>query len=65
MRDANQGGSVINISSISGLDRQELHGGLAYSGSKEVVVTLSKLTIIVYGIIIFSRMFAFLSLRGI
>ena len=63
MRDANQWGPVINISSIS--DRQELHGGLAYSGSKEVVVTLSKLTIIVYEIIIFSRMFAFLTLRGI
>ncbi|PWA48231.1 estradiol 17-beta-dehydrogenase 8 [Artemisia annua] len=42
MRDANQGGSVINISSISGLDRQELPGGLAYYSSKAAVVTLSK-----------------------
>ncbi|KAI3742292.1 hypothetical protein L1987_59972 [Smallanthus sonchifolius] len=36
MRDANQGGSVINISSISGLNRGEFHGGLAYASSKAV-----------------------------
>ena len=46
MRDANQGGSVINISSVSGLDRQEIPGGLAYSSSKAAVVTLSKVTVI-------------------
>ncbi|XP_076955021.1 uncharacterized protein LOC143629699 [Bidens hawaiensis] len=42
MRDASQEGSVINISSISGLPRQELPGGVAYSASKAGVVTLSK-----------------------
>ncbi|KVI12081.1 uncharacterized protein LOC112506692 [Cynara cardunculus var. scolymus] len=42
MRDANHGGSIINISSISGLDRGDLPGGLAYSSSKSAVVTLSK-----------------------
>ncbi|KAJ9548131.1 hypothetical protein OSB04_020674 [Centaurea solstitialis] len=42
MRDAKQGGSIINISSISGLNRGELPGGLHYSSSKAAVVTLSK-----------------------
>ncbi|KAI3772589.1 hypothetical protein L6452_03779 [Arctium lappa] len=42
MRDANHGGSIINISSISGLDRGDLPGGLAYSTSKAGVVTLTK-----------------------
>nr|GEZ77038.1 putative NAD(P)-binding Rossmann-fold superfamily protein [Tanacetum cinerariifolium] len=42
MCDAKQGGSIINISSISGLDRQEMPGGLAYSSSKAGVVTLTK-----------------------
>ncbi|KAK1420731.1 hypothetical protein QVD17_22558 [Tagetes erecta] len=42
MRDASQGGSVINISSISGVGRSEYHGALAYSSSKAGVVTLTK-----------------------
>ncbi|KAK9055486.1 hypothetical protein SSX86_026569 [Deinandra increscens subsp. villosa] len=42
MRDAGQGGSIINISSISGLDRGQLPGGLAYSSSKAGVITLTK-----------------------
>ncbi|EXC34967.1 3-oxoacyl-[acyl-carrier-protein] reductase FabG [Morus notabilis] len=42
MRDAGRGGSVINISSISGLNRGQLPGGLAYSASKAGVNTLSK-----------------------
>ncbi|KAJ0787949.1 putative 3-oxoacyl-[acyl-carrier-protein] reductase [Helianthus annuus] len=42
MRDASQGGSVINISSISGLNRGELPGGLAYACSKVGVVAMTK-----------------------
>ncbi|KAM0021595.1 putative 3-oxoacyl-[acyl-carrier-protein] reductase [Helianthus debilis subsp. tardiflorus] len=42
MRDASQVGSVINISSISGLQRTEVPGGLAYASSKGGVVTLTK-----------------------
>ncbi|KAI3772592.1 hypothetical protein L6452_03782 [Arctium lappa] len=42
MRDANQGGSLINISSISGLDRGQQRGSLVYSSSKASVVTLTK-----------------------
>ncbi|PWA48232.1 chaperonin CPN60-2 [Artemisia annua] len=42
MCDVNQGGSIINISSISGVDRQEMPGGVAYSSSKAGVVTLTK-----------------------
>ncbi|PWA82475.1 glucose/ribitol dehydrogenase [Artemisia annua] len=41
MRDAKQGGSIINISSISGLNRGQLPGSLAYSASKTGVVTLT------------------------
>ncbi|GKD08227.1 3-oxoacyl-[acyl-carrier-protein] reductase FabG-like protein [Tanacetum coccineum] len=43
MRDAKQGGSIINISSIAGLNRGQLPGGLAYSASKTGVVTLTKI----------------------
>ncbi|KAJ0575283.1 putative 3-oxoacyl-[acyl-carrier-protein] reductase [Helianthus annuus] len=42
MREASQGGSVINISSISGLNRGELPGGLAYACSKVGVVAMTK-----------------------
>ncbi|GAA0148604.1 reductase [Lithospermum erythrorhizon] len=34
MRDSKQGGSVINISSIAGLNRSQLPGGLAYAATK-------------------------------
>ncbi|GKF10935.1 putative NAD(P)-binding Rossmann-fold superfamily protein, partial [Tanacetum coccineum] len=37
------GGSVINIGSISGLNRGDLPGGLAYSASKTGVNTLTKI----------------------
>ncbi|GJX57314.1 3-oxoacyl-[acyl-carrier-protein] reductase FabG-like protein [Tanacetum coccineum] len=43
MRDAKQGGSIINISSIAGLNRGQLPGGLAYAASKTGVVTLTKI----------------------
>ncbi|KAA8517334.1 hypothetical protein F0562_017617 [Nyssa sinensis] len=42
MRDANIGGSVINISSIAGLNRGQLPGGVAYSSSKAGVNTMTK-----------------------
>ncbi|KAM0021599.1 putative 3-oxoacyl-[acyl-carrier-protein] reductase [Helianthus debilis subsp. tardiflorus] len=42
MRDAKQGGSIINISSIAGLDRGQLPGALAYATSKTGVNTLTK-----------------------
>ncbi|KAM7270186.1 hypothetical protein ACFE04_030324 [Oxalis oulophora] len=42
MRDAKQGGSVINISSIGGLERGHLPGGLAYAASKTALNTMTK-----------------------
>ncbi|KAK1420726.1 hypothetical protein QVD17_22553 [Tagetes erecta] len=42
MRDAKHGGSIINISSIAGLDRGQLPGALAYACSKTGVNTLTK-----------------------
>ncbi|KAK4345912.1 hypothetical protein RND71_036088 [Anisodus tanguticus] len=43
MRAANQGGSVINISSIAGLNRGQLPGGLAYASSKDALNNITKL----------------------
>ncbi|KAL2480787.1 NAD(P)-binding Rossmann-fold superfamily protein [Abeliophyllum distichum] len=43
MRDTKQGGSVINISSIAGLHRGQLPGGLAYASSKVAVNTMTKI----------------------
>ncbi|KAG6603299.1 hypothetical protein SDJN03_03908, partial [Cucurbita argyrosperma subsp. sororia] len=42
MRDANRGGSIINISSISGLNRALQRGALAYTISKAGLNTLTK-----------------------
>ncbi|KAD3068327.1 hypothetical protein R6Q59_017708 [Mikania micrantha] len=42
MHDASIRGSIINISSIAGLNRGELHGSVAYSSSKAGVITLTK-----------------------
>ncbi|XP_071720396.1 uncharacterized protein [Rutidosis leptorrhynchoides] len=50
MRDSKQGGSIINISSIAGLDRGQLPGGLAYSASKAGVVTLTKVMAMELGV---------------
>lgn len=47
MRDANQGGSVINISSIAGLNRGQLPGGCAYVASKTAVVAITKVCIFI------------------
>lgn len=46
MRDANHGGSIVNISSIAGLNRGQLPGGLAYATSKAGVNTMTKVDII-------------------
>ncbi|CAI9106032.1 OLC1v1005088C2 [Oldenlandia corymbosa var. corymbosa] len=43
MRDAKQGGCVIFISSIAGLNRGQLPGGLAYASSKVAVNTMTKI----------------------
>lgn len=42
MQDAKLRGSVINISSIVGLNRGQLPGGIAYTGSKTGVNSISK-----------------------
>ncbi|KAK2981089.1 hypothetical protein RJ640_012044 [Escallonia rubra] len=42
MRDANLGGSIINISSIAGLNRGQLPGSLGYAASKAGVNAMSK-----------------------
>nr|GEW41072.1 glucose/ribitol dehydrogenase [Tanacetum cinerariifolium] len=42
MRNAKQGGSVINISSITGTNRVYTHGGIAYASSKAAVNTMTK-----------------------
>ncbi|KAA8517927.1 hypothetical protein F0562_015385 [Nyssa sinensis] len=44
MRDANIKGSIINISSIAGLNRGQLPGGVAYASSKAGVNTMTKVT---------------------
>ncbi|KAL6988041.1 hypothetical protein U1Q18_013788 [Sarracenia purpurea var. burkii] len=41
---AKKGGSIINISSIGGLNRGHLPGGIAYSSSKAAVNTMTKVT---------------------
>ncbi|XP_076899269.1 uncharacterized protein LOC143553094 [Bidens hawaiensis] len=42
MRAFNQAGSVINISSVSGLQRTYTHGSLAYASSKSALNTMTK-----------------------
>ncbi|KAH6818687.1 Rossmann-fold superfamily protein [Perilla frutescens var. frutescens] len=41
-RDQKQGGSIINVSSIAGLERGHLPGGLAYAASKTAVNSMTK-----------------------
>ncbi|KAL1201254.1 3-oxoacyl-[acyl-carrier-protein] reductase 4 [Cardamine amara subsp. amara] len=50
MRDAKRGGSVINISSIAGLHRGLLPGGLAYACSKGSVDTMSRMLAVELGV---------------
>lgn len=49
MRDANQGGSVINISSIAGLQRGHLPGNIGYVASKAGVNAMTKVMAIELG----------------
>ena len=42
MCDAERGGSIINISSVAGLNRGQLPGGAAYATSKAGVNTLTR-----------------------
>lgn len=46
MRDANQGGSVINISSIAGLNRGVLPGCVVYSSSKAGLNAMTKVNVL-------------------
>ncbi|KAK4581072.1 hypothetical protein RGQ29_024655 [Quercus rubra] len=50
MRDAEQGGSIINISSIAGLDRGQLPGGVAYDSSKAGLNTFTKVMALEMGV---------------
>lgn len=50
MRDSNQGGSVINISSTAGLNRGQLPGCLAYASSKTAANAITKIFAIEMGI---------------
>lgn len=47
MRETKRSGSIINISSIAGLNRGELPGGLAYASSKAGLNTLTKVMFLV------------------
>ncbi|KAK3228475.1 hypothetical protein Dsin_000356 [Dipteronia sinensis] len=50
MRDANQGGSVVNISSIAGLNRGQLPGGCAYTSSKTGLNAMTKVMAVELGV---------------
>ncbi|KAJ4845973.1 hypothetical protein Tsubulata_000779 [Turnera subulata] len=50
MRDAKRGGSVINISSIAGLNRGQLPGGVGYASSKTAVNTMTKVMAMELGV---------------
>ncbi|RID65193.1 hypothetical protein BRARA_D00409 [Brassica rapa] len=50
MRDAKHGGSVINVSSIAGLHRGMLPGGVAYACSKGGVDTMTRMMAIELGV---------------
>jgi NADP-dependent 3-hydroxy acid dehydrogenase YdfG len=46
MRDAERGGSIINISSIAGINRGQNPGAVAYASSKAGLDALTKVNII-------------------
>ncbi|KMT15197.1 hypothetical protein BVRB_3g063080 [Beta vulgaris subsp. vulgaris] len=50
MRDAKIGGSIVNISSIAGLNRGQLPGSAAYSASKAGLNTLTKMMALELGV---------------
>ncbi|GMY19622.1 3-oxoacyl-[acyl-carrier-protein] reductase FabG-like [Fagus crenata] len=49
MRDAERGGSIINISSVAGLNRGQLPGGAAYATSKAGVNTFTRVMAVEMG----------------
>ncbi|KAL6523298.1 hypothetical protein OROGR_016901 [Orobanche gracilis] len=50
MRDAGRGGSVINISSIAGLNRGQVPGSFVYATSKAAVNTMTKVMALELGV---------------
>ncbi|KAL0346152.1 UNVERIFIED_CONTAM: Peroxisomal trans-2-enoyl-CoA reductase [Sesamum radiatum] len=50
MRDGRQGGSVVNISSIAGLERGQLPGGLAYACAKTAINAMTKVMAMELGV---------------
>ncbi|KAL6523521.1 hypothetical protein OROGR_017124 [Orobanche gracilis] len=50
MRDAGRGGSVINISSIAGLNRGQVPGSFVYAASKAAVNTMTKIMALELGV---------------
>ncbi|XP_065622557.1 uncharacterized protein LOC112029553 [Quercus suber] len=50
MRDAERGGSIINVSSVAGLDRGQWTGGVAYSSSKAGLNTFTKVMALELGV---------------
>ncbi|XP_050245239.1 uncharacterized protein LOC126693339 [Quercus robur] len=50
MRDAERGGSIINISSVAGLDRGQLPGSAAYAASKAGLNILTKVMALELGV---------------
>ncbi|KAL7092970.1 hypothetical protein ACP275_11G014200 [Erythranthe tilingii] len=49
MRAAARGGSIINISSVSGLNRGVFRGGVAYDSSKAAMDTMTKIMALEFG----------------
>ncbi|KAL7134250.1 hypothetical protein ABFS83_11G013900 [Erythranthe nasuta] len=49
IRAAAHGGSIINISSISGLNRGAFRGGIAYNSSKAAIDTMTKIMALEFG----------------
>ncbi|XP_065853442.1 uncharacterized protein [Euphorbia lathyris] len=50
MRKAKQGGSIINISSIAGINRGQLPGGVAYAASKAALNAITKVMALEMGV---------------
>lgn len=48
MRESGRGGSIINISSVSGLNRAQMRGGVAYSSSKAGMDSMTRVYIYIY-----------------
>lgn len=48
MREAGQGGSIINISTVFGLDRVQQHGSVAYGSSKAGMNNMTRVMYILF-----------------